>query len=162
MKLKGWMTMLAVTGAMASAPLLAQDIQRMESPSMGSSSVSEDKPWADQRASLDSVKKLQESLIEKGYDVGPVDGLIGPQTQAALQKFQEDQGLDASGEINVETLTALEIDDSEFAAFGIEEEEVTDSPSVSPESSSSPQDSRAMDRGTMREGDTTAPDSGIR
>lgn len=156
MKLKGWMTMLAVTGAMASAPLLAQDIQRMESPSMGSGSgVSQDKPWSDQRASIDSVKKLQESLKEKGYDAGPVDGLVGPRTQAALRQFQQDQGLDASGEINAETLTALDIDSSEFAAFGIEEESTT-SPSVSPESSS-PQDS-----GSMREGGTSSPDSGMR
>lgn len=160
MKLRGWMTMLAVTGAMASAPLLAQDIQRMEDPSIGSG-VSQDKPWADQQASLDSVKQLQESLSERGYDVGPVDGLVGPRTQAALRQFQQDEGLDASGEIDAQTLTALDIDSSEFAAFGIEEES-TSEPSVSPESSSVPEESGSMDSGSMREGGTTSPESGMR
>ena len=43
-----------------------------------------------------SIKQLQQTLNEKGFDAGPVDGIAGPRTQAALQKYQQAQGNAAS------------------------------------------------------------------
>jgi peptidoglycan hydrolase-like protein with peptidoglycan-binding domain len=37
----------------------------------------------------------------------PVDGRMGPKTKAALQEFQRAKGIDASGELDKPTLTAL-------------------------------------------------------
>jgi len=38
------------------------------------------------------VKRIQNGLITVGYDTGPIDGVIGPQTTAALRKFATDRG----------------------------------------------------------------------
>ena len=38
------------------------------------------------------VKRIQNGLITVGYDTGPIDGVIGPQTTTALNKFATDRG----------------------------------------------------------------------
>jgi len=38
------------------------------------------------------VKRIQNGLITAGYNTGPIDGVIGPQTTAALKKFANDRG----------------------------------------------------------------------
>lgn len=45
------------------------------------------------------VKKLQEQLISSGYDVGKTgaDGIYGANTEAAVKKYQTDNGLTADG-----------------------------------------------------------------
>jgi peptidoglycan hydrolase-like protein with peptidoglycan-binding domain len=55
------------------------------------------------------VKQAQEKLSAAGHDVGQPDGKIGPKTQAALKEFQEKEGLQASGQLDSQTLAALEI-----------------------------------------------------
>jgi len=47
----------------------------------------------------DSVKHMQEWLEQAGYSVGHagIDGIFGPDTEAALKKFQEDTGLTVNG-----------------------------------------------------------------
>lgn len=39
------------------------------------------------------VRKIQASLVERGYDPGPVDGRSGPRTRAAIGAYQRDNGL---------------------------------------------------------------------
>jgi len=167
MKLNRWMTLLAVTGTMASAPLFAQNVQKLERPSVpsaqSSQGSSQDVPWANQRASMDAAKKLQQSLKDKGYDVGNVDGLIGPRTQAALKQFQRDEGLEASGEIDTKTLSALDIDSSEFAAFGISEQPSGERSPGTMERGSMPSDSGSVEGGTIspRSPSGDVPSSGM-
>ncbi len=36
------------------------------------------------------IRRIQKSLIANGYDTGPLDGIIGPHTSAALQQFADD------------------------------------------------------------------------
>lgn len=55
------------------------------------------------------VKATQQKLTEDGYQPGPADGVMGPNTRAALQKFQSDQGLNASGRLDQETLAKLNV-----------------------------------------------------
>jgi hypothetical protein len=38
------------------------------------------------------VKRIQNGLITAGYDTGPIDGVIGPQTTDALRKFANSRG----------------------------------------------------------------------
>ena len=38
------------------------------------------------------VKRIQNGLITVGYNTGPIDGVIGPQTTAALRKFAKARG----------------------------------------------------------------------
>lgn len=42
------------------------------------------------------IKEIQQALVDSGYDV-TVDGAFGPATEAALRKYQEDNGLEVDG-----------------------------------------------------------------
>lgn len=53
-------------------------------------------------------KKLQSLLKMAGYDPGPIDGLLGPRTQKAIQTFQQDQGYPVTGYPSEELLEQLE------------------------------------------------------
>ena len=55
-----------------------------------------------------TVRAAQRTLESNGFDVGPIDGILGPRTQAALRAFQEKQGLPRSGRLDAETRKALE------------------------------------------------------
>ena len=55
------------------------------------------------------LRAVQQSLNDQGYDAGKVDGKWGPKTAAALKKFQGDHGLQANGQIDAQTITALGI-----------------------------------------------------
>ena len=59
-------------------------------------------------------KKVQQALVDKGYGdiVGKVDGVIGPKTDAAIRKFQEDNKLQKDGIAGVKTQALLFADDS--------------------------------------------------
>ena len=55
------------------------------------------------------VKQIQASLFLKGYYTGAIDGVVGPQTRAAISKFQKDSSLPITGTITTEVLNALGI-----------------------------------------------------
>lgn len=54
------------------------------------------------------VLRAQEILTSLGYDPGPADGEMGSKTRAAIQAFQSASGLAANGQLNGETIAALE------------------------------------------------------
>ncbi len=64
-------------------------------------------PREDRPLSLDERKTLQTALSERGYDPGPVDGIIGAGTRKALRKWQTDHGLPADGYASATLLTLL-------------------------------------------------------
>lgn len=53
------------------------------------------------------MRPVQEMLFALGYDVGEIDGFFGRQTSRAVQAFQRDQGLAATGTFTKDTLAAL-------------------------------------------------------
>jgi peptidoglycan hydrolase-like protein with peptidoglycan-binding domain len=53
------------------------------------------------------VKNLQAALAENGYDVGNIDGVYGPKTEAAVEKYQRDHGLTTDGIAGKDTLGSL-------------------------------------------------------
>jgi Putative peptidoglycan binding domain/FecR protein len=55
------------------------------------------------------VRNVQQALDAKGFDVGPIDGVLGPRTQGALRAFQAQQGLERSGQLDEQTITALNL-----------------------------------------------------
>jgi hypothetical protein len=55
-----------------------------------------------------SVKKLQQELGQLNYYEGPVDGIMGPQTTAAIQDLQRQAGLPQTGTMNTATQKALD------------------------------------------------------
>jgi len=56
-----------------------------------------------------TVRDVQQALQNKGYDVGPIDGVMGQRTQSALREFQQQQGLTRSGRIDQQTMSALDV-----------------------------------------------------
>jgi len=56
-----------------------------------------------------SIRNAQTALNAQGYSAGTEDGVAGPNTQAALRKFQADKGLAQTGMLDAETKSALGI-----------------------------------------------------
>ncbi len=54
-----------------------------------------------------TVREAQQALKDKGFDPGPVDGLNGPKTRAAVRDYQKQQNLNVNGRLGNETLTTL-------------------------------------------------------
>jgi hypothetical protein len=55
----------------------------------------------------DKVVRVQNALRSRGLYRGPMDGLIGPKTEAALRAFQRSAGLSENGRIDTATLERL-------------------------------------------------------
>jgi hypothetical protein len=51
--------------------------------------------------------QVQARLAREGYDPGPIDGIIGPQTRDAIAAFQSDHGLPVTGRIENSLVNAL-------------------------------------------------------
>jgi peptidoglycan lytic transglycosylase B len=52
-------------------------------------------------------KALQQALLDQGYNPGPIDGIIGAGTKAALRAWQKDAGMPADGYASFAVLEAL-------------------------------------------------------
>ena len=61
------------------------------------------------QANAEQVKSLQKALQAKGMEPGPIDGVLGPKTRAALRSYQKDQKLPETGRLDNETLAKLGI-----------------------------------------------------
>ena len=60
--------------------------------------------------SPDTVKQVQSKLRDSGYyKNGPVDGVWGAGTESAVRSFQHDHNMNASGQLDVATLQALNV-----------------------------------------------------
>ena len=53
------------------------------------------------------VRYLQNKLYSKLYNVGPIDGIFGNQTERAVKEFQIENGLDADGIVGRNTWAAI-------------------------------------------------------
>jgi membrane-bound lytic murein transglycosylase B len=62
----------------------------------------------DRPLSFDQAERLQRLLNKLGYDAGPVDGVPGSQTRAAIRRYQLDAGRPADGHPSVDLLERLE------------------------------------------------------
>lgn len=64
-------------------------------------------PSPPEQRALVTTREIQAALIELGYDPGPVDGIWGPRTRAAVKAFQRDAGLVADGVVGPKTRAAM-------------------------------------------------------
>ena len=55
------------------------------------------------------LRQVQERLQAAGFAPGPLDGQLGPQTRAALRRYQQRKGLRVTGNPDPQTLKALRI-----------------------------------------------------
>lgn len=54
-----------------------------------------------------AIRNIQAILNKNGYDAGPADGIMGDRTKTAIAQFQNDNGMDATGEIDEPLVRAL-------------------------------------------------------
>ena len=53
------------------------------------------------------IREVQQALKLRGYDPGPVDGVSGHRTRAAVRRFQQDYNLSPTGEVDERVLRLL-------------------------------------------------------
>ncbi len=73
--------------------------------------------------SSDEVRQAQTALKEKGQDPGPIDGIHGPRTSAALRSYQKAENIKVTGRLDSETKAHL---------MGGQASSTTATPSASP------------------------------
>ena len=56
--------------------------------------------------STEMLRNIQRTLKAKGYNPGPIDGVLGLQTQTAIKQYQKDNALPI-GNLNIKTLNLL-------------------------------------------------------
>ena len=76
-------------------------------PALSAASLPDEEPL-----SLKAIEEMQALLNAKGYDAGSPDGLVGPQTRAALRAYQAAEGLPADGYPTQELVTRLRVSGS--------------------------------------------------
>ena len=105
---------LALMGALAVGPAWAAGGSQQRSEMQDGqyqSSQRQSSQGQQQSMNQDTLRQLQEQLQNQGYQVGEVDGVMGPRTQQALTNFQRDQNLQATGQPDQQTMAALGIED---------------------------------------------------
>lgn len=63
---------------------------------------------AAQAAHNDLVYRTQSALAARGYDVGKPDGMMGPKTRAAIERYQVDKGILVDGQPSENLLLHIE------------------------------------------------------
>lgn len=77
-----------------------------------------------------TYSQAQQILKDKGYYAGEVDGIRGPQTEAAIGAFQHDQGLKVTGTLDDRTTKQLKASVTKEAAGAMKGAEKDASSSV--------------------------------
>lgn len=70
-----------------------------------------------QALSPQRVRNIQQALNDQGSNIG-VDGIWGPNTRRALRDFQRSNGLDVTGQLDRETVAALNLGGQDNTGFG--------------------------------------------
>jgi peptidoglycan hydrolase-like protein with peptidoglycan-binding domain len=66
------------------------------------------------------VRSAQQALQEKGFDPGPIDGVMGAKTTAAIKDFQQKNNLTVTGTLNADTRDRLMASSPPSASPGTE------------------------------------------
>lgn len=64
-----------------------------------------------QQLSSDQIRQAQEKLQQEGHNPGPIDGVWGPQTQAAVKEFQQAKNIQVTGQLDQQTMKELGIEE---------------------------------------------------
>ena len=54
-----------------------------------------------------AVTDLQSQLAARGYDPGPIDGMIGERTRAAIRAYQRDRQMPVDGQVSQALVSSL-------------------------------------------------------
>ncbi len=93
--------------------LQAVATHKLKSLDPDANNVEIDSRWTDkQKTSVSqkgspSVKKIQQALLDMGFDPGSPDGVMGPNTRRAIKSLQARLGMEATGEPDKRLMMAL-------------------------------------------------------
>jgi len=62
------------------------------------------------------VREAQRALRDLGYQPGPLDGVVGHRTKAALTRYQRAEQIQVTGRLDSETMVRLDIQQRLFRA----------------------------------------------
>jgi peptidoglycan hydrolase-like protein with peptidoglycan-binding domain len=71
--------------------------------------VQDKKESVEAKAESSDVRTAQQALRDKGFDPGPIDGIHGPRTSAAVRNYQKAEGLTATGQLDDQTKERLNV-----------------------------------------------------
>lgn len=103
------------------------------------------------------VQNVQKILKDRGFDPGPLDGMMGPQTRAAIRQFQQSHHLEPTGTLDEGTRQAL---GTEVGTPAADHASRSDQPVPAP-GDVDDETERAREAGTVLAEIMGAPDGGI-
>lgn len=71
-------------------------------------SISTEEVLCEDKMTMCRIMEVQRSLYRGGYSPGPIDGILGRQTMAAVNAFQKDFNLTVANYLTVETVRTLD------------------------------------------------------
>jgi len=67
-------------------------------------------PLVSAASSSGDIKQAQQALLDKGYDPGPIDGIMGPQTRRAIGQYQKSEDLSVTQRLDAKTASRLGVE----------------------------------------------------
>ncbi len=105
-----------MTGGMTDRASMASEEQTSSSDPSGSAQSGGQQSGSQQSPIASSlIEEMQQALKDQGQDV-QVDGMWGQETASALRQFQQEQNLEASGQIDMATIEALNLQEQQTAS----------------------------------------------
>lgn len=97
----------SVFAAALAAGQVANPLQYAQLNSRSTKSIENLNMSAVPKIDRNKVRRVQHALKAKGFDPGPVNGVVGAKTKDAVLKFQDRFGIKATGTLDNQTLFAL-------------------------------------------------------
>lgn len=111
------------TSAQSGEEQMRHEQMNKQEPATEQQAAQSEQSGASIQLSQAAVRKIQQKLEDEGYTAGPADGIWGEETASAVQKLQQEEGIESTGELDVRTLSALGIELGELAEAEEEESE---------------------------------------
>lgn len=102
----------------------------------------------------DDVRQAQQALMDKGFNPGPIDGKMGPQTKAAITEYQKKENLKATGRLDHDTKAKLV---SASTSSKVDTSVPAASPSTTTPSTTTPSGTSGAPASSPAAADTTKP-----
>lgn len=81
-------------------------------------SAENNRPISSHNLSRSEVRKVQQALDKDGFKAGRADGRWGSETENAVKQFQQSKQLQATGQLDQQTVADLGLDTSKFQQQG--------------------------------------------
>ena len=108
------MLALMATAAISFPAFAQQQGQQPQAPQ--SQSETQQQQISVSELSPQQIREVQVALNKKGFEVGRVDGIWGPETEEGLRRFQNSMGIQAHGQLDERTISALGLKTSQFVS----------------------------------------------